>query len=236
MTDYEEHPGFLMDTAASSAYQADLEAALGNPLRKKRTLEMGCGSGSFTKFLSSQGLYVTTVDSNEAQLAHARHTLPGVEFIAGDIESSNFASTLIATHGLFDLLIACYVIHEMYDPIDTFRSWKPLLAPNRKIILIENCWVRSDWGWNEWGKHSNELPLACTQTWATAAYCLKKGRLHHLNVPVDAHRHSVGSNTHGQRLSPVCDCCQNATLIYEYFGDPNILRILPLTCRRNLFS
>ena len=49
-----------------------------------------------------------------------------------------------------------------------------VLAPGGKVLLIENAWIRTDWGWSDWGKRTDQLPLACTQTWATAAYCLQK--------------------------------------------------------------
>lgn len=177
MTSYEHQPGFYIDDAASIAYKVDLETALGRPLSGGKLLELGCGSGGFTKFLVSLGASVTGVDKNAEALSQARQSIPNADFFSGDIESPNFAETFITAHGTFDFVIARYVIHELADPIEAFKIWKKCLSPNGKLILIENAWVRSDWGWSEWGKRSDHLPLACTQTWATAAYCLKKAGL-----------------------------------------------------------
>lgn len=177
MASYDHHPGFYIDDAASIAYKVDLETAVGRPFSGGKLLELGCGSGGFTTFLVSLGASVTGIDKNEEHLSQARQTLPNAAFFSGDIESLDFAETLTTTHGTFDCLIARYVIHELTDPIETFNLWKQVLNPGGKLILIENCWVRSDWGWSEWGKRSDQLPLACTQTWATAAYCLKKAGL-----------------------------------------------------------
>lgn len=44
----------------------------------------------------------------------------------------------------------------------------------KERLLIENAWIPSDWGISDWNRGSNELPLSCIQTSATAAYCLKK--------------------------------------------------------------
>lgn len=177
MASYDHQPGFYMDDASSIAYKVDLETAVGRPFSGGKMLELGCGSGGFTKFLVSLGASVTGVDKNEEQLSQARQMLSDVDFLSSDIESPDFAETLITAHGTFDCLIARYVIHELTDPIETFKLWKQVLNPGGKFILIENCWVRSDWGWSQWGRRSDHLPLACTQTWATAAYCLKKAGL-----------------------------------------------------------
>lgn len=153
----------------AEAYKQDIEAVLGSFGQYPTVLEPGCGSGVFTAFLASQGLHVVGIDRNETQLAAARERLPGVEFRLADL-----ALYANMHERRFDLIATRYVIHELIDPIEIFASWKALLAPHGSIVLIENAWFRTDWGWSDWGKRTDHLPLSCTQTWATAAYCLQK--------------------------------------------------------------
>jgi len=171
---YDEQPGFAIQPVTSEAYRADIEAVLPSLGHSKRVLELGCGSGVFTQFLVSQGLAVVGVDRNESQLTETRQRLPETTFLAGDFEATEFIEQVQSAHPPFDLIATRYVIHELSDPIETFRLWKHLLKPGGRLLLIENAWVRQDWGWSDWGKRTDHLPLACTQTWATAAYCLQK--------------------------------------------------------------
>jgi 2-polyprenyl-3-methyl-5-hydroxy-6-metoxy-1,4-benzoquinol methylase len=171
---YDDHPGFAIDAATAEAYRADIEALLPSFVHNWHVLELGCGSGVFTQFLATQGMTVVGGDQNEMPLTEARQRLPETAFVTGDFESAQFVEQIQSEHPLFDFIATRYVIHELADPIETFRLWKQLLKPDGKLLLIENAWIRQDWGWSDWGKRTDQLPLACTQTWATAAYCLSK--------------------------------------------------------------
>ncbi len=169
MATYDESPGFAINGAVAEAYKHDIEVVLGSFSQYQTVLEPGCGSGAFTAFLAAQGLSITGIDRDEAQLETARERLPQMEFHMVD-----FASDSLVYKKQFDLIATRYVIHELADPIATFTSWKDLLKPGGKVLFIENAWIRMDWGWSDWGKRTDNLPLSCTQTWATAAYCLQK--------------------------------------------------------------
>lgn len=169
MADYDESPGFAITDAVADAYKRDIEAVLGSFSHYQTVLEPGCGSGVFTAFLAAQGWRIVGIDRNEAQLSAARARLPEVEFQLADL-----ASDAMNHERRFDLIVTRYVVHELADPIAVFIKWKDLLNPGGKVMIIENAWLRTDWGWSDWGKRTDGLPLACTQTWATAAYCLQK--------------------------------------------------------------
>jgi len=163
---YDGPPGFRIDTAEADAYLRDIQTALGRPLAGQRALELGCGTGEFTSFLAANGVEVTGVDQS---LSRARQRLPTVPLLTGDITTPD--ADVVAC-GRFDLLVSRYVIHELPDPVRAFRAWSSLLHPDGRIVLIENCWIRSDWGHGDWGRRNDSLPLACTQAWATGAYLL----------------------------------------------------------------
>lgn len=174
MTTYDNHPSFAVDVGAGQAYQTDLEALSGTLSAYTNVIELGCGSGVFTQFLKSNLQTVVGVDKSEAQLVQAQQRLPDVEFINADFTSRQFVEDMAKRGQYFDLIVTRYVIHELEDPIETFLLWKSFLADGGKILFIENTWIRRDWGWSNWGQLTDSLPLACTQTWATGAYCLKK--------------------------------------------------------------
>lgn len=169
MAEYDEQPGFSISEAVAQAYKQDIEAVLGLFSQYQTVLEPGCGSGAFTTFLAAQGLSITGVDRSEEQLQTARARLPHMEF-----QMADFSLDSLDYKKRFDLIATRYLIHELADPIATFTSWKDLLKPGGKVMFIENAWIRTDWGWSDWGKRTDHLPLSCTQTWATAAYCLRK--------------------------------------------------------------
>ncbi len=182
MAAYDHQPGFRIDAALSRAYRAELIDGLRSLPPGLRTLELGCGSGVFTELLHALHFDIIGVDASEAQLGEAHARLPDVQFRQGDIEVSDLTDTLLSQHGTFDLLTCRYVIHELADPIETFALWKRLLKPGGKLLLIENAWQRTDWGEGDWGRRSDWLPLACTQTWATAVYCLRKAGYQHIQA------------------------------------------------------
>jgi 2-polyprenyl-3-methyl-5-hydroxy-6-metoxy-1,4-benzoquinol methylase len=129
MAAYDYQPGFVIDSLTSHAYRMDLTAVLEELPVRARTLELGCGSGSFTQWLHTNQLDVTGVDHSEVQIVEARQRVTAVPFILCDIETDSGIDALARTHGLFDLLISRYVIHELTDPIETFSLWKKLLKP-----------------------------------------------------------------------------------------------------------
>lgn len=169
MADYDHQPGFFISPAVAQAYQRDIEEQIGTFSAYQTVLELGSGSGAFSEFLVHQGLNLLGIDRNPDQLVMARERLPHAQFMQAD-----FANDKLPVAQRFDLIASRYVIHELPDPIATFQAWRPRLNPSGKLLIVENAWQRQDWGWSEWGQRSNQLPLSCTQTWATAAYCLQK--------------------------------------------------------------
>jgi SAM-dependent methyltransferase len=171
---YDQEPGFAINEELNAAYRADLGDEFTALPKQATVLEVGCGSGVFTELLVQAGLSLVGVDRSAAQLAEARARLPATTFQQGDIEGMQFGQMPLKQYGAFDLITCRYVIHELADPIETFLLWKGLLKLGGKLLLIENAWQRTDWGEGDWGRRSDWLPLACTQTWATTVYCLKK--------------------------------------------------------------
>jgi len=173
MTSIDGQPGFFIDGEMAQAYRRDLEPVMGSLASYQTIIDLGAGTGVFSQFLAAAGGYVIGVDRNQPSVQQAGLRVPHGHFVVADIEDQGLPQSLPFVEHRADLVTARYAIHELADPITTFRLWSQLIHPRGSMLLIENCWQRRDWGWSPWGQQSDTLPLACTQTWATAVYCLR---------------------------------------------------------------
>jgi tRNA (mo5U34)-methyltransferase len=93
-------------------------------------LDVGCGIGFFSNFLSSHGLKVVGLDAREENIAEAGSRYPGVEFIHGDAEDSS-----IQKLGQFDLVVCFGLLYHLENP---FRVVRNLCALTKQILIIES--------------------------------------------------------------------------------------------------
>ena len=105
---YPGAPDFLNRYAAWSQRRA-VERLLthAGPLAGVRTLDVGCGTGRWSRLLAGRGARVVGVDRSEAMLAEARRRSPGVEFRRMD------AAALELADDSFDLALAVAVIQHL---------------------------------------------------------------------------------------------------------------------------
>lgn len=93
----------------SAAHRIELEmiAEAARPRRGERALDVGCGTGVYTRWLDELGVSVTGVDRDPTMLAAARQKAPSAELLQCE------ASTLPFADGQFDLVVAvtmmCFV-------------------------------------------------------------------------------------------------------------------------------
>jgi ubiquinone/menaquinone biosynthesis C-methylase UbiE len=79
-------------------------------------LDAGTGTGVFAEAFAASGMRVTGVDVNEELLRLARAAVPGVEFLAADLEKLPLAERS------FDLVFLGLVLHETGDPLQALRE------------------------------------------------------------------------------------------------------------------
>jgi SAM-dependent methyltransferase len=94
--------------AGEGRHASELEKALlGKQLRSingtKSVLEIGCGSGHFTRWIRELGYQVTGLDSSAAMLEQAK-ALNGVEYVAGDATSLPFKDRVFDVAALITTL------------------------------------------------------------------------------------------------------------------------------------
>lgn len=78
MANYDDQPGFVIDAVTAEACKIDLAAVRTGLPTAARALELGCGSGVFTRWLRANGFDATGMDMSTLRLAEARQRLPDV--------------------------------------------------------------------------------------------------------------------------------------------------------------
>ena len=169
-SDYEAQDGHSITADEFDAWTADLSAVFAINATHRRALDLGAGTGVFSRFLAKHGYAVTAVEPSATMLEHARvhgdnADLPPMDFVVGAAEQ-------LQDLGLsgFDLIAARQSACYFADPIATFADLRSRLNPGGRVLIIEGIWPRS--GWSD-DALVDALPLACVQTRATLAYLLR---------------------------------------------------------------
>lgn len=81
-----------------------------------RVLEVGCGSGYYTRALVALGAQVTATDLSPAYIQQARSLAPGARFRVDDAQSLSFPD------GSFDRVLLTEVIEHVADPAAAIRE------------------------------------------------------------------------------------------------------------------
>ncbi len=117
-----------------------------------KVLEVGCGTGTFSKGLSQKFKNLICIDISEILLEKARTLYSGICFLNMDIHKTTFPSEY------FDLIVGCSVLHhldwqlalkEIYrilKPGGQIRFSEPNLL-NPQIFLVKNIpWLKKKMG------------------------------------------------------------------------------------------
>jgi len=99
-------------------------------LEGKRVLEVGCGDGRLSSFLSRKAGQLIAIDIDEGRLEKARHTIRDVDFRYGSGESLKFAESS------FDLVMYGFSLHHL-DGIAALSEAQRVLAPMGEILILE---------------------------------------------------------------------------------------------------
>ena len=100
-----------------------------------RVLELGCGTGQLLNAVSpSFGL---GVDLSINMVNIARTNYPDLNFIQGDMEDSNFISSI---EGTFDYIIVSDTIGFLDDCEEAFSKLHPLCTKDTRLIISNYSW------------------------------------------------------------------------------------------------
>ena len=96
-------------------------------------IDLGCGTGAFTRRLSARGLAMTGVDVSPGSIARAQR-LGGGQFVVGDIRHTNLPAAS------FDAAVMSGVLHHIptrEDRVKSLREALRLLKPGGRLFCFD---------------------------------------------------------------------------------------------------
>jgi SAM-dependent methyltransferase len=111
--------------------RARLFIELGGITRGARVLELGCGTGEFTRRVAPEGARLVALDLSADLLAKARaRVLSGARFLRGDAQRLPFRA------GAFDVVYGCSILHHL-DVETALGEARRVLRPGGQLVVSE---------------------------------------------------------------------------------------------------
>lgn len=92
-------------------------------------LDVGCGVGYFSKFLSDMDFRVVALDGREENTTEAKRRYPGISFLTRNAEDPTLSDI-----GTFDLVLCVGLIYHLENP---FRAIRSLHSLTGKVLIVE---------------------------------------------------------------------------------------------------
>jgi SAM-dependent methyltransferase len=116
-------------TKARQTVISEFLAAVRHPLQLTSALDVGCGVGYFSKFLSDLGFHVVAVDGRTENANEAQKRYPKIKFLTRDAEDPALPEI-----GIFDFVLCVGLLYHLENPFRTIRS---LHSVTGKVLVIE---------------------------------------------------------------------------------------------------
>jgi ubiquinone/menaquinone biosynthesis C-methylase UbiE len=126
----------LRDPRVRDAWRRLLVAHL--PQAPAAVADLGCGTGTLSVLLASEGYAVTGLDFAPAMIkaarAKARTAGASARFVLSDAAAPNLPPAS------FDVVLARHVLWAMPDTARALAAWLRLLLPGGMLVLVEGRW------------------------------------------------------------------------------------------------
>src|SRR5688500_17433505 len=101
-----------------------------------RVLELGCGTGSFTRLLLERGAEVTSVDGSARMIARAEQRAAGASF-----EQLDLRTFRAPADRKFEIVFFAFVLHELPKAIraSLLVEATHALAPGGRIVVVDHA-------------------------------------------------------------------------------------------------
>ena len=114
----------------------EIVTSVKDSLGLETAVDVGCGVGHFTNFLSSLRLRAVGVDARQENVEEARRRYPNLQFEVKDAEDPELLGL-----GTFDLVFCFGLLYHLENP---FRMLRILSSMTRKLALLEGICYPSD--------------------------------------------------------------------------------------------
>jgi len=108
-----------------------------------RFLDVGCGTGELLELLHESGCtHLAGLDLAEEMLSQARRFVPDADLFLGTVEDHPFED-----NG-FDVVIAAFTVHHLFDPEAFFRMVRDVLRPGGWFFILDyngDAWACRRW-------------------------------------------------------------------------------------------
>ncbi|GAB3581348.1 class I SAM-dependent methyltransferase [Amycolatopsis endophytica] len=111
------------------------------PRGARTALDVGCGSGLFTRRLAAAGLKVEGIDPSAGMIAAARALGAGITYRQEDITAAEL--------GRYDFISCLAALHHV--PFETVLSLRAALNPGGVLAVLGLAHPRSFTDWAKWG-------------------------------------------------------------------------------------
>lgn len=130
-TGYDRWAPVYDDADPSTRLEEPVVRALCGPVRGRRALDLGCGTGRYARLLAAGGARVVGLDLSWGMLRRARSTggTTPARWIQGSAETLPFAA------GVFDVVVSGLVLDHLPDPRPCMREVARVLRPGGVVVL-----------------------------------------------------------------------------------------------------
>lgn len=149
-----------------------------------RVLELGCGTGVYTKWLHMRGLNVTAMDISSGMIEQAKQRCPDATYLQGDCENPGGAIDDAGSEQ-FDVIMGINTFSYYANKAQALSNYHQLLKPGGKLIFIDmngSCPFYSMMSaldineMRQWLKEVGQMKKSNLQTWFsetgyTQEYC-----------------------------------------------------------------
>jgi ubiquinone/menaquinone biosynthesis C-methylase UbiE len=104
---------------------------------RSRVLELGCGTGVYTRWLMEHGCSVVAMDISANILARARNRCPSASFYEGDCEDPAKTLPPEALGQPFDAIVGVNTFSYYPHKAEALQRYRSLLARGGRIVFID---------------------------------------------------------------------------------------------------
>lgn len=123
-------------TKVRQEFGAEFLEAVRKEIVLESALDMGCGVGYFSRYLSEMGLRVVAVDGREENVEEGKRRYPEITFLTRNVEDP-----AVLEIGSFDFVLCVGLLYHLENP---FRAIRNLHALTGKILLLESMSAPGD--------------------------------------------------------------------------------------------